>query len=290
MATGGSARTRGAALLVGGMALLLVAGCGGGSSPAAPTQLASVAVPATASPAAIEPTASPSSPPVATQVGAVCVAAPSGIVAWWRAEDDAKDAIGGHDGALQGGAAFTAGMVGRAFSFDGATQYVSVPTSAALQPTTSITLEGWVYASGAFSGYAGIAGTWDDNTGANRTYLFWVLGQAMEFLVSPDHNGFVRATDASGPFPTDQWVHVAATYDGTTIALYRDGVEVAKASTTGPIAVNDKAFLIGRTEGGSVGPNFWKGSIDELTLYNRALTADEVAGIHAAGSAGKCSP
>jgi concanavalin A-like lectin/glucanase superfamily protein len=179
-------------------------------------------------------------------------------------------------------------MVGRAFAFDGATQYVSVTPSPAMQLTTGITIEGWVKTVGALAGNAGIAGTWNDNSGAFRTYLFWVLGgQTMEFVLSPDHAGYDRAGDPT-PFPADVWVHVAATYDGTTIRVYRDGVEAGSRAMTGKLATNDLPFLIGRTEGGSVGPNFWKGSIDELSLYDHALTAAQVAAIHEAGSAGKC--
>jgi hypothetical protein len=268
------------------VALPLVAGCGGASGSPAVQPVS--AGPVTSSAPTATSAQAATSPPSASSIAA-CVAPPSGIVAWWQAENDARDALGAHDGTLQGGAAFVDGKVGRAFSFDGTTQYVSVPQSAALQPRTGITLEGWVYAKGFPSGYAGIAGTWDDNTGANRTYLFWVLGQTMEFIVSPDGGSYQRVTDVA-PFPTDQWVYVAATYDGTTMRLYRDGVEVASVASPGQIAVNDKAFLIGRTEGGSVGPNFWKGSIDELSVYDHALTAPELAAIHAAGSAGKCPP
>jgi hypothetical protein len=274
-------------LSIGTMAFFLAA-CGGATGSTAVTAGTS------ASPATLEsaPVATAgetaTTQPIASQA-ATCVAPPSGMVAWWPAENDAKDALAAHDGALQAGAAFVDGKVGRAFNFDGTTQYVSVPSSAALQPTKGITLEGWVYANGAPTGYAGIAGTWDDNSGAFRTYLFWVLNGTMEFIVSPDGGSYQRVDDVE-PFPTDQWVHVAATYDGVTLRLYRDGAEVASLAAAGGIAVNDKPFLIGLTEGGSVGPNFWKGWIDELAVYDRALTATEVAAIHSAASAGKCRP
>jgi hypothetical protein len=292
MATGVTPRAKGLTFVICGLALLLVAACGGGAGSPVATLTSSAAPGTTTSGSESSgPSLAPSAPVVTAQPGAsaigACVAPPSGIVGWWRAEDDARDAIGPHDGTLQGGATFTDGMVGRAFTFDGSTQYVAVSPSAALQLKTAITLEGWVFAKGDLSDYAGIAGTWDDNTGANRTYLFWLLGQTMEFIVSPDHNAYQRVSDVT-PFSTDRWVYVAATYDGTTLRLYRDGMEVASAQTAGQIAVNDKAFLIGRTEGGSAGPNFWQGSIDELSVYDRALTAAELAAIHAAGSAGKC--
>lgn len=291
MAAGTSARAGRPTALACVAALTLLAGCGGSTASTAPTPGPAGAA-STAAPSA--PVASTTAVPTATAAPtaspAACVAPPAGIVAWWPAEDDAKDVIGGHDGTLEGNAGFTAGMVGRAFAFDGATQFVSVSPSTALQLKTGITIEGWVRAAGALTGNAGIAGTWNDNAGAFRTYLFWVLGgQTQELVVSSDHASYLRAADPE-PFPSDTWVHVAATFDGATIRVYRDGVEGGSAAMAGQIATNELPFLIGRTEGGSQGPNFWKGSIDELAVYDRALTATELAAIHAAGSAGKCQP
>jgi hypothetical protein len=237
-------------------------------------------------PSPTSPTAAATPGPTAVPV-AGCVAKPADMVAWWRAEGDATDAAGSNDGTLKEGATFGAGLVGKAFTFDGTSQYVEVSGAPDLQLTTAITIEGWIYAAGAQAGYAGIAGTWDDNSGANRTYLFWLLNGQLDVVISPDGGTYQRASDPT-PIPLDTWVHVAATYDGAAIRLYRDGVEVASTDYPGGIGTNQRSFLIGRTEGGSVGPNFWHGSIDELAVYGRALSPAEIAAIHAAGSAGKC--
>jgi hypothetical protein len=217
-----------------------------------------------------------------------CAAQPGGIVAWWRAEDDATDAIGTNDGQSQGGAGFAAGHVGQAFAFDGNAQFIEVADADDLQLAAGLTIEGWVFAAGAPAQYAGLAGTWDDNSGAHRTYLFWVFNQQLELIVSRDGGETPRATDVE-PFPTDRWVHVAGTFDTDSIRLYRDGLEVASAPLEGEIAVNSLPFRIGRTEGGSVGSNYWRGSIDELSIYDRALGPDEIAAIQAADTDGKCT-
>jgi hypothetical protein len=210
------------------------------------------------------------------------------MVAWWRAENDAKDAIGSDDGTAKSGASFGPGIDGQAFTFDGASQYVEISNASNLQLQHAITIEGWVLASGAPNAYAGIAGTWDDNTGANRSYLFWLLNGQLELVLSTDGSSVIRATDPT-PITVDRWTHVAGTYDGSTIRVYVDGAEVGHTSMTGDLAVNQRPFTIGRTDGGSVGtPNLWHGSIDELSIYDRALGAGEIAGIQAAGSAGKC--
>lgn len=268
--------------------LLSLAACGGASGSPAPA-----ASPTTGAAASLDsgPTSGPATPeatPAPTSIPAAgCVAPPAGMLAWWRAEGDAKDAAGTNDGTLRDGTTFGVGTIGQAFTVDGTSQYVEVAGASDLQLKSAVTIEGWIYAAGAPNAYAGIAGTWDDNSGANRTYLFWLLNGQLEFIISPDGLSLGRATEPT-PLPLNVWVHVAATYDGTTIRLYRDGAQVASSPMAGGLAVNAKSFLIGRTEGGSVGPNFWKGSIDELSVYGRALSPAEIAAIHGAGSAGKC--
>lgn len=267
-------------------AVALIAACG--SSPSA------TGSPGAASTSVVGPTAAVTTGgPAATATpagtaGADCVPAPAGIVAWWRAEDDATDAAGDNDGTPTGGAGFAAGFVGRAFTFSGDAQHVEVPNGPALQLRSAITLEGWVQAPSPPASYAGIAGTWDDATGANRTYLFWVLNGALDFVISPDGASYQRAT-APTPLAVGRWTHVAGTYDGNAIRIYVDGAKVAETPMTGAIAVNALPFTIGRTQGGSVGMNYWAGSIDELAVYGRALGDPEIAAIHAAGAAGKCS-
>ena len=80
----------------------------------------------------------------------------------------------------------------------------------------------------------------------------------------------------SGPtaLTLNTWIHLAATYDGTTLRLYVNGVQVATKATTGAIRVSTGALRIG---GNSVWTNEWfAGLIDEVRVYNKALTATEI--------------
>ena len=69
------------------------------------------------------------------------------------------------------------------------------------------------------------------------------------------------------------WVHLAGTYDGTTQRLYVNGTEVAKRAQSGPIEVSGGVLRIG---GNSIWGEFFKGRIDEIRVYNRALSAAEI--------------
>jgi hypothetical protein len=218
-----------------------------------------------------------------------CATPPSGLVSWWPGDGNANDIQGTNNGTLVNGATFAAGVVGSAFSFGGADDYVEIPSSPNLNPGTAITLEAWLFADGTPAAQQGIAGTWDDVSGNNRTYLLWLQNGAMEFLISPDGGAYGRAVDSTA-FPLNRWVHVVATYDGSNIRIYRDGTQVGTVPQAGPIASNNRPFFIGRTDSGSSGSHFWKGRIDEFSLYDRALSSNEIAAIYAAGSAGKCKP
>jgi len=71
----------------------------------------------------------------------------------------------------------------------------------------------------------------------------------------------------SAPLPLNTWSHLAGTYDGITARLYINGVQVSSQAQSGSIATSPEALRIGLS---------WAGMIDELRIYNRALTASDV--------------
>ena len=79
---------------------------------------------------------------------------------------------------------------------------------------------------------------------------------------------------SAGPWLlANQWTHLAATYDGTTQRLYVNGTQVAQRPQTGPIGVSNSPLRLG---GNSVWGEYFKGRIDEVRVYNRALSATQV--------------
>jgi Ca2+-binding RTX toxin-like protein len=214
------------------------------------------------------------------------------VVAWWKAENTAVDAISGITGTLQNGASYAAGQVGQAFAFTNdatSNDQVALVGSAngALNFTgTALTIEGWVYQNSASQtnnqwGIQTIIGKWFD-TADNGYLLQTVNGVLTLSLVTSTGRTDIAATSA---IPLNTWVHVAATYDGETMRLFQNSGQVASAAKTGNITHSNNDATIG-----NVGTNFgWKGLIDELTAYGRAADIAEIKSIYDAGATGKAN-
>ena len=231
--------------------------------------------------------------------GQTCAPVSCSLVSWWRAEGDAADSAGGNNGALVNGAAFSTGEAGQAFSFNGTSAYVEVPSSPDLNPPGSLSLDAWIYRQPQNGGRV-LMGKWSDlgdylNT---RSYVIYLSpANAVGFSVSDAaHQGdgaFHTFEATSNPVPLSAWTHVGATYDqGTgTRRIYINGVKAAER-TDPPITVlnADTKFTIGaRMTTSTQAVDFFAGRIDEACFYTRALSAAEMQAIYNAGSSSKCA-
>ncbi|TAL01166.1 MAG: hypothetical protein EPO07_08740 [Verrucomicrobia bacterium] len=235
--------------------------------------------------------------PSPTSADANCVSPPSGIVGWWRAEGSAADAVGGHAGTAYGNTTYSNGIVGQSFHFDGGySGQIRVPDAVDLHFTSAMTVEVWVKPEGG----ATLVSKWDA-VGSRSQCSFRLslgdLGRAY-FQISP--NGSGGATSAIYPpycmsatsIPGGTWTHLAGTFDGSTLRIYVNGVLDGQASFTGAIYSGNDDLGIGAMVGGSYpGGAFdnYAGFIDEVALYNRALSSAEIQAIYHAGSNGKCT-
>ena len=181
----------------------------------------------------------------------------------------AHDSSGGaHDGSIRE-AQFVAGKYGNALAFDGVNDWVTIADDAALDLTTAMTLEAWVRPSD-------IAG-W-------RTVLMKesVDSAAYELYANEDTNRpsayFVAGTTFKGvtgiaALSTAAWTHLAATYDGANMRIYVNGVLARTVARTG--AINRTASPL-RVGGNNAWGEFFAGLIDEVRVYNRALSQAEI--------------
>jgi uncharacterized repeat protein (TIGR01451 family) len=207
-----------------------------------------------------------------------------GPAAWWPAEGDASDVADGHNGTVAGGVTYVAGEVGLAFSFDGTTGSVSVSDAPGLRPQ-ALTIEGWVKVQDVTGVHVVIGKRL--GAGTNDSYSLW-FASGLLFAAIADEAG-------SGPFLTylpqlAEWFHVAYSFDPATQvqALYVNGALVDAGFVTKSIAYDTHPVLIGADDDNGSPGFFYQGQIDDLTLYNRALSGTEIQAIYHAAGAGKC--
>ncbi|MCM3872571.1 MAG: LamG domain-containing protein, partial [Pyrinomonadaceae bacterium] len=224
----------------------------------------------------------------ATNVVATCAPVPANLVAWYRGENNANDFVGTNHGSLLNGATFAPGRVGQAFSFDGVDSMVNVPFTSALNVASAVTIEAWVKTNSTVTGdhklLAGRPGNYqlaklDDG----RVAFAVVIGG--NFI-----NVFSTTTLAANTL-----THVAGTYDAATglVKIYVDGILTGTTVTAGIPDAGAQPFQIGGFGGTFVSNQFinnFGGAIDEVSLYNRALSASEIQSIFDANDAGKCVP
>jgi glucose/arabinose dehydrogenase len=175
----------------------------------------------------------------------------------------------GNTGELLGADWNPAGRYGGALSFDGAGAVVQVDDSASLHLTTGMTLEAWLYPTSPLSSWKGaIQKALDDyfldaNTSADH------IGLGGTFAGSP----CCTVLQAPTGLPVNQWTHVAGTYDGATLRLYVNGVQVASQAQTGSLAQSGLPLRIG---GSTYSGEFFTGRIDDVRIYNRALPPAQI--------------
>jgi hypothetical protein len=193
------------------------------------------------------------------------------------------------------GPTFVPGEVGEAFDFDGVKTAVTVPASANLA-VQSLTVEGWIYPTDLSMPRPIVEyGT----TGQASPLHLWmnVIGVATApGALYADIRGavLIHVSSPAGAIPANQWSHVALTYDDSTHAavLYCNGVNVGGSSALVPLNLQTLIPVnIGyrRADSGDVwaGRRF-AGRLDEISIYNRALSVAEIQAIYHAGVAGKC--
>jgi hypothetical protein len=213
-----------------------------------------------------------------------------GVVGYWRLDDGpgsagARDGSGrGNNGALVSLNATTVWVPARSglgLLING-TGWVVVPTSASIDSITDgLTVAGWIYLDGTIDLWA--------------TMLSRQVGSTIEqhyhLSLNPDRRPNLFLTTASrrvvlsspDPVVPRTWVHLAATYDGATTRLYVDGTLTVSMPITGDFEPDTTPVILGGNGNDATGvpTELFPGRIDEIMLYRRALSADEIVRLHA---------
>jgi hypothetical protein len=200
-------------------------------------------------------------------------AGPPGLVAAFGFDEasgtTALDASGnGNVGQISGATRVPGGRFGGGLSFNGTSNLVSVADAATLDLTNGITLEAWVQPT-AVSGWQ--TAILKEGT-SGLAYALYAnenpVGPAGYVSISGD-----KSVTGAGTLPLNAWSHIAMTYDGANMRLYLNGVQAGVRAQTGSTAVTTGMLRIG---GNAVWGEYFAGLIDEVRVYNRALTAAEV--------------
>ena len=175
----------------------------------------------------------------------------------------ALDASGAGNRGRLAGPVRTRGRFGGGLAFDGRNDWVTIPDAQSLDLRTGMTLEAWVRPAA---------------RGA-RSVLLKQRGPGLAYglYASPSAHLFTSAEQALRGRPAlrrNRWAHLATTWDGRTLRVYVDGSQVAEHRLAGTVRGSSGPLRIG---GNAVWPEFFKGVIDEVRVYDRALTAGEIA-------------
>jgi len=200
---------------------------------------------------------------------------PTGLVAAFSFDEGTGTTVSDASGSGNNGSAANttwsaAGKFGSALSFNGTNSWVTVADSASLRLTTGMTLEAWVN---------------PRSTSAIGTAVLKERPAGLSYaLYAPDGSGrppsaYVNtgAGDqralGTAALPLNAWTHLAAAYNGTSLVLYVNGVQAATRAVSGSIVTSAGALRIG---GNAVWSEWFNGLIDDVRVYNRALSAAEV--------------
>jgi len=191
----------------------------------------------------------------------------------------AVDVVGTNHGAIVGAVTTTdpRGQAAKALSFDG-NDYVEMLT--ALPNMTSCTFSVWVRVSQWSSNEQTILIEGDSSPGLDIMLQFAIGGSL--YFPTKSTPGLVVG---GSPVPLSQWRHVVATADGVggTKAFWVNGAMVGSTNMTGPACVgNHYRLQVGRLADGFLSTDFFLGDIDDLRIYNRALTPAEIQKLYLA--------
>jgi hypothetical protein len=196
------------------------------------------------------------------------------LVGWWTLDEGVGtttlDSSGhGNDATFRGNPQWVAdGKFGSAIQFNGTTDYLAAPDSDSLDiKGDQLTLAAWVRANSWATSHF-IRKVADTGTDA----IYFIRVQATMLRTDLATSAGTTIVQGTTPVPANEWVHVALVYDGAEARLYLRGAVDGRAAVSGKIAESNNELRIGRGEPAG----YFNGMIDDVRVYNRALTDGEI--------------
>jgi hypothetical protein len=211
-----------------------------------------------------------------------------GLVAYYPFSGNANDATSnGNDGTAHGTSLVRDifGNLASAYHFDGS-QYIDAPNPAALLSGSALTVSAWVYLDRITAGTMQVVQKDSaDLDSLPNAFGMTILGTGNcsgDNCVSTSRFGltlniggaYYSGAWSAAVLEAGRWYHLAATYDNSKVVLWVNGSPDSVYALTGNFASNGDALNIGRLA--SRDSNYFQGTIDEVMIYNRALSGEEI--------------
>jgi hypothetical protein len=210
----------------------------------------------------------------------------TGLIGYWKFDEAAGNTVLDSSGKNNQGSLINSsrgvGIYGQALQLDGKNNsYVTIPGSASLNSITNqLTISAWVRPNGQPGGYQSVVNR-QIGTLLHPDQFFLGFGPKNKVVTYKWEIGTTNGEGSvyKGLPIADRWVQMVGTYDGSMMRLYVDGVEIGNSSVTGNILVDNNPVTIGAGENSSEGKPLgdrFNGSVDEVRIYNRVLSATEI--------------
>ncbi|TXE10120.1 T9SS type A sorting domain-containing protein [Seonamhaeicola algicola] len=223
-----------------------------------------------------------------------CVTSPNNLISWWKAEDNTNDSLGNNHGTTNG-TLYTTGVVGKSFLFDGVDDVVVVPHSPDLDITGDVTVELWAKQTGFATVSQQVIAKGGGYVPADVPTVFSMRFENATFQCIFEDNTGANIVLTGPSFEDFQWHHYVYVRQGNQHSIYADGFHFGwETFNNGPSSTVGLPLTIGgqyHNPNGALNDytNFFSGEIDEIGVYNRALTETEIQSIYNAGANGKCA-
>ncbi|PVX23189.1 MAG: hypothetical protein CW691_11345, partial [Candidatus Bathyarchaeum sp.] len=197
-----------------------------------------------------------------------------GLVHYWKLDETSEtnyiDCIGNADATATGGEvpAPVSGVVDGAQNFDGTANRIN--SSIVSNPTSELTVMAWVKADS-------ITGTDKGIIFKEGAFLFELeSGESGSIDFTVMHSGETTELCPSDSTPIGEWVHYTGTFNGTHIAVYKNGSLLASTTVSGTIDSSTSPYTIGYSYFPGYETRYFDGTIDEVALFNKCLSAEEI--------------
>ena len=209
-----------------------------------------------------------------------------GLVSYYPFNSNANDATGNnHNGTVHGATLTTDrfGNLNSAYSFDGVNDYIRIPDDPQLDGMNSLTLSVWVKINGGTQETEILNKYVHGPPHSDSSYNIGIdSGPLAVFQYATNDDSVIKISN--DPLPIEPWHHIVGVYTGVGGSLFVDGSIVALSrddpDSAGPLNSITADLLIGCGEGGGSLVRFFAGEIDDVCIYNRALSPEEISELY----------